>query len=173
MSVIFRFVGASEIVEFLAGLPAELAQAVAQKMEARARAISDRVKQKLSGELLQVKTGRLRASIYARVYLTPSSITLSVGSRGDVPYAKILEYGGKTAAHIIEPIKGRALRFIGKGGAVVYARLLIHPGSLVREYAYLRGTLDEMIVDIRFDVLDALRDVVDRRKFKRLTRGLA
>lgn len=57
-------------------------------------ALESTVKQKLSGEVLNVKTGRLRRSVFATVNDTGESVTGVVSSAGDVRYGKIHEYGG-------------------------------------------------------------------------------
>ena len=50
----------------------------------------------------------------------------SVASEGDVKYAAIQEYGGKTSAHEILPVKGQALAFL-IGGAQLFARRVSIP----------------------------------------------
>lgn len=50
-------------------------------------------------------------------------------------YAKIMEYG--SAAHIIEPVKAKALRWY-EGGASVFAKRVKHPGT--KPYAFVRKT---------------------------------
>ena len=70
-----------------------------------------------------------------------------VGSYGDVKYAAIQEYGGKTAAHEILPDKGNVLAFL-VAGAMHFARRVEHPGSIIPERSYLRSSLDEMSADI-------------------------
>jgi phage gpG-like protein len=111
-------------------------------------ALVDKVKNdKLSGGVLNARSGALRDSIVGDVALGADSVSASVGSTGDVKYAAIQEYGGKTAAHEILPDKARALAFF-VGGALRFARRVEHPGSTIPERSYLRSSLDEMSPEI-------------------------
>ena len=85
----------------------------------------------------------MEASIAAKASADGESVVASVGSVGDVKYAAIQEYGGKTGAHEILPSKAKALAFV-VGGALRFARKVEHPGSLIPERSYLRSSLDEM-----------------------------
>ncbi len=78
---------------------------------------------------------------------TATGSAASVGSYGDVKYAAIQEYGGKTGAHEILPVKGKVLAFL-VGGAMRFARRVEHPGSVIPERSYLRSSLDEMSAEI-------------------------
>ena len=81
----------------------------------------------------------------------------SVGSEGDVKYAAIQEYGGKTSAHEILPAKGYVLAFVA-GGGQHFARRVEHPGSLIPERSYLRSSLEDM----NDEILVALADAADQ-----------
>lgn len=52
------------------------------------------VRNKLSGQVLNKRTGHLQQSIQQKVDETPNEITGTVYSAGDVKYAAIHEYGG-------------------------------------------------------------------------------
>ena len=70
------------------------------------------------------------------------TIVATVGSLGDLKYAAIQEYGGKTSAHEILPDKAKALAFAA-GGAMRFATRVEHPGSTIPGRSYLRATLEE------------------------------
>ena len=57
------------------------------------------IQDKLLGQVLKRRSGRLGQSIQQRVDSRSNSITGTVYPSGDVPYAAIPEYGGRTAAH--------------------------------------------------------------------------
>jgi phage gpG-like protein len=101
------------------------------------------VREKLMGQVLNRRTGRLGQSIQDKVSSDANSITGIVYSSGDVKYARIHEYGGKTAAHIIEPKKAQALYFNG-----TFAKKVNHPGSNIPERSYMRSSLAEMREEI-------------------------
>jgi phage gpG-like protein len=128
----------------LAAYPAALTAALSAKAAELAAALADMVKNdKLSGAVLNARTGALRDSITASISADADGVVASVGSEGDVKYAAIQEYGGKTSAHEILPVKAQALAFV-IGGAQLFARRVEHPGSLIPERSYLRSALDDM-----------------------------
>ena len=114
------------------------------------------VKLKLSGEVLNVRSGALRRSIGYSVVPTPAGPTASVFSRG-VPYAAIHEFGGTTKPHLIEAKNAQALRFYSNRWAMmIYRKSVNHPGSVIPERSYLRSALREMEPEIRRELLRAL-----------------
>jgi phage gpG-like protein len=138
----------------LEAYPAALAAALDAKAAELAAALVDLVQNdKLSGAVLNLRSGALRDSIVASISADAYGVVVSVDSVGDVKYAAIQEYGGKTSAHEILPVKAQALAFVA-GGAQRFARRVEHPGSLIPERSYLRSSLDEM----RDDILDALAE---------------
>lgn len=76
-------------------------------------------------------TGRLRASIRieARRTLTLRSV-YTIGS--DVEYAGFVNDG--TRRHFIRPKNGQYLRFRGRGGGWVFAKIVDHPGTKPRPF---------------------------------------
>ncbi len=127
----------------LDAFPGARGDALAAKAETLAQALAEAVKlDKLSGQVLAARSGALRDSIAAEVANDGVSIVATVGSFGDVKYAAIQEYGGKTGAHEILPVKGKVLAFLA-GGAMRFAARVEHPGSTIPERSYLRSTLDE------------------------------
>jgi phage gpG-like protein len=128
----------------LDAFPAALASALLAKAQALGEALVDKVRnEKLSGQVLNARSGALRDSIAAEVTSAGGTVSATVASVGDVKYAAIQEYGGKTAAHEILPSKAAALAFV-EGGATRFARRVEHPGSLIPERSYLRSSVEEM-----------------------------
>jgi phage gpG-like protein len=120
-----------------------LGDALAAKAETLALALTEAVKlDKLSGQILAARSGALRDSIAAEVAADGDTIVATVGSLGDLKYAAIQEYGGKTSAHEILPDKAKALAFAA-GGAMRFATRVEHPGSTIPGRSYLRATLEE------------------------------
>ena len=133
--------------------PAALQAALGAKATELAGALTDLVKNKLSGAVLNTGSGALRDSIAASVTADADSVLASVGSEGDVKYAAIQEYGGKTSAHEILPVKGDVLAFVS-GDGQRFARRIEHPGSVIPERSYLRSSLEDM----KDEILAALAD---------------
>jgi phage gpG-like protein len=143
------------MTEFDLGFDADaVVAALADQAETAQADLEARIRGKLSGEVLHVRSGALLGSINTEVEDDDGSINITAGSSG-VPYAAILEHGGKTAAHEIVAVKAKALAFL-MGGARVFAKSVHHPGSLIRAYAYLSGTLDEAAGDMEANLTHAI-----------------
>ena len=104
--------------------------------------LETRIRLKLSGEVLNARSSALLQSISTGVEEDGDDIVITATSSG-VPYAAILENGGKTAAHDIVAVKARALAFVA-GGAQRFAKRVHHPGSVIKAYRYLSDSLDEI-----------------------------
>jgi phage gpG-like protein len=138
-----EYAGADALDHQLAALPADMLARLEQKARDLAAALVARVRdEKLSGQALETKSGALRNSISAEINVEGGALTATVGSFGDVKYAAIQEYGGRTSAHEILPDKAQALAFL-VGGGLRFARRVEHPGSTLAPRAYLQSSLDE------------------------------
>jgi phage gpG-like protein len=116
--------------------------------------------EKLSGQVLKNKTGRLRRSIHPEVGQTSRSLVGTVGT--NVVYAGIHEYGGQTRPHVIEAKRAAFLAFMGKDGNMVFRRKVNHPGSRLPERSFLRSALKEMTPEIVREFENAITRVVRR-----------
>ena len=135
--------GADEAATRLYALPAAVAAVLATKATALAEDLRRHVvDDKLSGQVLQTRSGTLKDSIAAEVVVDGDQVLARVYSSGDVKYAMIQEYGGRTGPHDILPVKAKALMFL-VGGRQVFAKIVHHPGSDIPERSYLRSSLDD------------------------------
>lgn len=105
--------------------------------------------------MLNYVTGRLFRSIMSDASRLATAMTARVFSSGDVKYAGIHEYGGKTPPHIIVASAKLALHFQWKGKDSFF-KLVHHPGSVMPERSYLRSSLDDM----RETIIAGLRESV-------------
>ena len=136
-------------------MPGKLQAALLQKVSMLALKLEERVKRKLSGEVLNVKTGDLRRSIANKVEQSAHAVIGTVYSSGDVKYAAIHEFGGTTKAHVIEAVNAKALAF-SMGGQQVFAKRVNHPGSKIPERSFLRSSL----ADMRDEITEGLHRTV-------------
>ena len=75
-------------------LPPKLRASLKKKISYLTLYLENYIKtEKLSGQVLNVVTGRLRRSIFSRVVDTDTTVEGSVSSSGDVKYARIHEFG--------------------------------------------------------------------------------
>lgn len=141
-------VGDRELVARLNAMPGKLRQALLVKVTELSLRLENKVKsEKLSGQVLKVKTGALRASIFSDVSSTDNSVTGRVASSGDVKYAAIHEFGGHIPAREIVADKAQALSFLW-GGKQAFFKRVHWPGADMPERSFLRSALTDMKDDI-------------------------
>lgn len=140
-----------------AALPRSLAQRVAQEVERLGGMLRDRVERKLSGEVLQRRSGRLAASIAVAVEPTASGASATVSS--DAPYAAIHEYGGTIPARTILPQSARALAFPWRGQQRFFKRVTV-PAVTIPERSFMRSALAETAPEIRAAIATAANEAV-------------
>jgi phage gpG-like protein len=155
-------VGADQLGAKLDGLPAAVAAATAAKSAALADQLLELVRAKVSGGVLQSRTGALAASIGVDgPTISGDQVVTTVFSGGGLKYAAIQEFGGVTAPHEILPSRAKALAFL-VGGAQVFAKHVNHPGSHIPERSYLRSSLAEMAGQIESEMKAAVIDAAQQ-----------
>jgi phage gpG-like protein len=132
----------------LAGMPDRVRQALASKANVLAVALEAKIQQKLSGGVLNTRSGALASSIIASVDESSADVAVRIGTSGDVKYAAIQEFGGTIPPHEIVPDKAKALAFV-VGGKRVFAARVNLPAVTMPERSYLRSSLAEMAEEIR------------------------
>ena len=143
----------------LATLPDRLRQALSDKANVLAIELAAKVQQKLSGDVLNQKSGALARSIVTTIDESSTTISVTVASNGDVKYAAIHEFGGVIPPHEIVPNKARALAFVVSGKQAFAARVNL-PAITMPERCYLRSSLAEMADEIREEFAQAAVDAV-------------
>ena len=131
-----------DLRQALSDLPGSVRGALRAELQAAMADLAASIQDdKLSGQVLKVRSGRLRASITAEVSDDGESLSGTVGS--DVPYAAIHEYGGT----IVRRQAAAARRGRRPGGAGV---------TVEPERSYLRSALAEQADDIRDRLTQAI-----------------
>lgn len=140
----------------LADSASRIHAALLKKATAYAFLLESHIKaDKLSGQVLNVRSGNLRRSIFSGVEDNGDTIQIWAKQSSDVKYGAIHEFGGKIAAHDILPVKAKALHFV-MGGKKVFAKIVHHPGSVMPERSYMRPALEDM----KDDIIAGLKDAV-------------
>ena len=143
MSMTVQIVGDRELVAHFEAMPDKLRTELQVTGAALRYQLESLIKAKLSDDVLHVRSGALRRSIFSDETVTATSVVERVASDSSVKYAAIQEYGGETSPHVIEPVKANALAFL-MGGKLVFAKRVNHPGSKIQERSYARSSLAEM-----------------------------
>lgn len=114
--------------------------------------------QKLAGQVLNKKSGRLVRSIGSKVEATPTAITGIVFQSADVPYGRIHEFGGSIPAHVIIPKKAQVLAWSMAGGTgnKRFAKSVQHPGAVLPSRSFMRSSLRDKSVEISMGLKQAV-----------------
>jgi phage gpG-like protein len=154
--------GEAELAARLDDLPAAVLAAVTAKSASLADQLLALVLLKLSGGVLQMRTGALAASVGVDGPTFDGDHVVTTLFAGDgLKYAAIQEYGGTTSPHDILPSRAKALAFLA-GGEQVFARIVHHPGSRIPERSYLRSSLADMAGQIESEMKAAVIDAVQK-----------
>jgi hypothetical protein len=142
-------------------------EAVSQRLRANTRdAMEDGVERllaivqgKLSGEVLNSRSGALLHSIRAESVNATNGIEARIFSDGSVPYARVQEYGGRLNIPAIAPVRAKVLAFAYEGRMIFAKSVTAHVVD-IPERSYMRASLDEFeaacVEGIRQSVADAL-----------------
>jgi hypothetical protein len=119
------------------------------------------VGEKLSGQVLKHRTGKLAGSI--RVIAAEASgdkIEGAVlGGGGPAFYAKFHEFG-TTDWYVIQPVNKKALRFM-IGDKEVFAKSVFHPP--IQERSFMRSSLAEMREQVIAELTEIVEGVIGAR----------
>lgn len=135
-------VGDKQVTAKLDALPGRLHDQLLKRVTSLSLQMQAAVKMKLSGPVLNVRSGNLRRSIQSDVTDQPAEVSGRIFSDASVPYAAIHEYGGTTRPHVIEAKNGGVLAFQA-GGRAIFVRRVNHPGSKIPSRPFMRPTLAE------------------------------
>jgi len=153
-----QVINGSQIVAKVSGLGTLWAKNLRFAVAAATVELANYVKnQKLSGQVLHVRTGTLRRAVRAYPPLTDV-----YPIRGDVavdrtaPYGAMQEFG--TKPHDIVPIRAKALRFMA-GENVVFAKRVHHPGTKPRPFMFpsLAEKRESILARLRAAVAEPLK----------------
>lgn len=160
----FELRGLVELDAYLAGMPPTLRDKLRPFMAAFTLRLRDQVKANIADRFKS--TGPLYQSVQSEMEETVGSISGRVYTDG-VAYAAAQEYGARTPAHTIVPINAQALAFMspfglgfssgGGANALIFAKKVNHPGSVIPERSYARLALAQL----RAPFKDGIRAVVD------------
>ncbi|MGH6878879.1 MAG: hypothetical protein ACREHV_16085 [Rhizomicrobium sp.] len=98
------------------------------------------VQAKLSGEVLNARSGALLRSIHAETDEDADGIGARVFSDGSVPYAHIQEFGGRMSIPALAPVSAKVLAF-AYGGRMVFAKRTVAHVVDIPERSYMRASL--------------------------------
>lgn len=141
MRIYVKLVDVQRVTAKFERLPTSVMAALLKKGEQlRVRLRRYIIDNKLSGQVLNRKTGRLQRNTRTKLESTQSKIIITASNISR--YGRIHERGGIVPAHIIEPKKAHALRWV-RGGEH-FAKKVHMPAVLMPKRSYLGSSLREM-----------------------------
>jgi phage gpG-like protein len=143
----------------LAAMPARIRDALADKANSLAAELQAKIQQKLSGGVLNQKSGALARSISATFDDAPADVSVTLATSADIKHAAIHEYGGMIPPHQIVPDKARALAFL-VGGKQAFAARVNLPAVAMPERSYMRSSLAEMADEISEGLSEAVAEAM-------------
>jgi phage gpG-like protein len=144
----------------LAAMPERIAAALSAKANVLAAELQAKIQRKLSGDVLNTKSGALGGSIGVTADDSSAGVSVRIAASADVKYAAIHEFGGTIPPHQIAPDKARALAFL-VGGKETFAARVQLPAVTMPERSYMRSSLAEMADDIREELTGAVIEVLE------------
>jgi phage gpG-like protein len=155
-----NIVGTEQVIERLGAVPAKVRIAAKSSLDAWATELASYIQaDKLSGQVLNRRTGDLRASIHPVSQETASSVSGGAGGGAGLRYARIHEYGGVIPAHQVVARNAKALAF-SVNGVMRFAKSVNIPAVTMPERSYMRSSLKEQapegIAQLRAAVKEAI-----------------
>ena len=138
-----EIIGSERVITALGEAPVKVNVAVKSSLDAFAAELASYIKSdKLAGNPLHRRSGNLSASIFP--YRQDSGTGMEGGARGggDIPYAKIHEFGGVIPAHEVVARNARALSFT-VDGVRRFAKSVQIPAVTMPERSYMRSAFEE------------------------------
>lgn len=148
-------IGDREVIARFAAMGEKAQQSLSRAVMQLGLELDRRVKQKLSGEVLKVRTGVLRSSTNLSVSQTPTSVLATEGT--NVRYARVHEFGFQgtvsVRAHLRHVVQVFGRPIAATQNVRAHTRRMNLP-----ERSFLRSALREMEPQIRTGMEAAVRE---------------
>lgn len=149
-----QITGGQAVVGRLDALPGRVVSAARSSLDAWAMELAGYIKaQKLSGDPLHRRSGRLSSSVHAIQSQTADSVSAGAGGGAGVPYAHIHEYGGVInhpggTAYFISQLLGGHAFFVSNASALAASLPRTQPHDInMPERSYMRSAFREKAPD--------------------------
>jgi hypothetical protein len=152
--------GDKELIARLTAMPPRVHDALVKKVSLLTADLYSKVIDKLSDDVLHVRTGELRRSIHPDTWQDGKTVRGTVFSASNSPagkYAAIQEFGGTVHIPEIVPTKAQVLHFLIDGKDVFAMRTRAHDIT-IPERSYMRSSLTEMKDEILAGLTDAVKE---------------
>lgn len=153
MMIFGKIIGSREYVQKLAGMTDKLKSKLRRGVLAAALIVQAATKaDKLSGQVLKVRTGKLRRSVNIKQTESSSGVYASVGT--NVEYAKVHEFGFRGAVQVKEHMRRQ-------GGSKKKVRVRAHTRQVkLPERSFLRSALRDKRNEVKAKIAGAVAEGV-------------
>ncbi len=137
----FSIIGGDQVQARISGLPAALRPRIVAAVTAFAMDVTKLTKQKLSDDVLHVRTGRLRRSVTPSVSEQSHAVTGVVGT--NVEYARRLELGFKGAVSVRSFVRQQVTAF---GRSITPRSVTVRASTRqvdIKPHYFLKSSLEE------------------------------
>lgn len=141
--------GAERVIRLLGDAPVKIEAAAKSSLDAWAAELAGYIKaEKLSGDPLHRRSGRLSASVHPVTSQSADLVSGGAGGGAGVPYAKIHEFGGTInhpggTAYFVSSELGRAV-FVSNASALADRLPRTRPHAIpIPERSYMRSAFEE------------------------------
>ena len=135
--ITLRLEGSEELLRKLGGMTRELEAEFQRGVMTTAQNVESRVKNKLKGPVLNVRSGNL-----SKKWQTKAHGRLAAMVKTDVVYSRIHEFGGVMPPHRVAPRNRKALHWMA-GGQNRFSRGHMLPAIRIPERPYARPSVAE------------------------------
>jgi hypothetical protein len=150
---------AAPAIARLDALGERLRAATRGAVEAAAGGLLSLAREKLSGDVLNIRSGALLDSLRRETVEESGRIVASVYTDGRLPYARMQEYGGRIDIPAGAPVHANALA-LAYEGRLVFAKSTAAHTVTIPERSYMRTSLDELHNTIPQGMQQAVADAV-------------
>lgn len=141
--ITMKIAGDQELAASLRAAPGKALAAGSSALNIWATELAGYIKvEKLSGNPLHRRSGRLSASVHPVVVEQGDTVSGGAAAGAGVPYAKIHEFGGLIPAHVVVAKNAQALAIPLPGGTIFRKSASI-PDVQMPERSYMRSSLRE------------------------------
>ena len=134
--------GGSEVAARLGSIADRFSEAAKGSLNGWAQELASYIiAEKLSGQVLKRRSGRLSRSVHGYTDAQADSVSGGAAAGRNVPYARIHEFGGMIPAHTVVARNARALMIPLKDGRTIFRRSANIPEVEMPVRSYMRSGL--------------------------------
>ena len=158
--ITFKLEGPRKVIQSLRTKTGRVPLAVSRKMNFLMTKLQEKMRGRLSGDVLAIRTGTLYSSVQPiKAYISNKQIVTGViAAQGKAKYGMVHEYGGTTSYEVI-PINKKALTIIYNDALTqIVAKVSNHPPAEKRPF--FKPSVNEMREEISVGFEEILRSVM-------------